>query len=120
MKKVRFIPSPHDVPSRNTSKPASRESLESVSHKPSFPNNRAHIETLHQKHGFQTEFFDDMQFPDQDILEEDIFSEEEEEEKDDGEGSSQNYDIEYDEEQNDDVEDLVEEVWGKNNQDMNF
>ena len=29
-------------------------------------------------------------------------------------------DIEFDEEHNNDVEDLVEEVWGKNNQDMNF
>ena len=81
MKKVRIIPSLHDVPSRNTSKPASRESLEAVSHKPSFSNNRAHIDSFHQKHGFQTEFFDDMQFPDQDILEEDIFSEEEEAEE---------------------------------------
>ena len=120
MKKVRVIPSPHDVPSRIISNPASRESLEVVSHKPSFPNNRAHINSLHQKHGIQTEFLDDMQFPDQDILEEDIFSEEGEEEKYEGEGSSQNNDIEYDEEQNDDVEDLVEEIWGKNNQDMNF
>jgi hypothetical protein len=81
VKKVRIIPSLHDVPSRNTSKPVSRESLEPVSHKPSFPNNRAHIDNLHKKHGFQTEFFDDMQFPDQDILEEDIFSEEEEAEE---------------------------------------
>jgi hypothetical protein len=72
-KKVRFIPSPDDVPSRNTSKPPSRDSAQFTSHTLSFPNN---FETLHKKHGFQTEFFDEMpHFPDRDILEEDVFSE---------------------------------------------
>jgi hypothetical protein len=38
-KKVKFIPSPDDVPSRNTSKPPSRDSAQYTSHTLSFPNN---------------------------------------------------------------------------------
>lgn len=90
-KKVKFIPSPDEVPSRNTSKPPSRESVQDSTHKL-----YSNFETMHQKHGIQTKFFDDMQhFPDQDILEEDVLEEEEYEE---GEVSQEN-DIEFEEEQ---------------------
>jgi hypothetical protein len=101
-KKVRFIPSPDDFPSRKTSKPPSRDSVQVTSHKLSFPNN---FETIHHKHGFQPEFFDEMpHFPDHEILEEDIYSEEEQEEAEEEfegeyeEGSQfQNDDIVFDE-----------------------
>lgn len=121
-KRVRFAPQ-RDELSQNTSKPNSRESLMlAQQHFPPSPstmfNTNHQFGTFKGRQGLQTEYF--VEFPDKDIIDEEeedeVIEEEAEDEVSYYEGSEN---IEF-EDQIQGVQDLVEEVWGKNNQDMNY